>query len=142
MTAVAAKLDDFGSPAWIAVMVLAFIVWWPLGLAVLAYLAWSGRMNCWGRHGHRNWHDKMERMRDGARRWHSGHHMGPSSGNAAFDEYKADTLRRLEEEQKEFRSFLERLRMAKDRDEFDQFMRDRRSGGGAEAGDVAPQPQV
>ena len=48
----------------------------------------------------------------------------PSSGNAAFDEYKAETLRRLEEEQKEFRSFLDRLRMSKDRAEFDQFMAD------------------
>jgi hypothetical protein len=137
MAAVAARLDDFGTPAWIAVMVLAFIVWWPLGLAILAYLAWSGRMGCWGRRGHSRWHDKMERMREGARHWHGGAPWSQSSGNAAFDEYKAETLKRLEEEQKEFRSFLERLRMAKDREEFDQFMRDRRSGGG----EPAPQPQ-
>jgi hypothetical protein len=38
-----------------------------------------------------------------------------------------ETLRRLEEEQKEFRDFLERLRHAKDKAEFDQFMADRRS---------------
>src|SRR5690606_33693305 len=43
----AAKLDDIGKPAWIGLMVLAFIVFWPLGLAVLAYLIWSGRMACW-----------------------------------------------------------------------------------------------
>ena len=53
--------------------------------------------------------------------------VGPSSGNHAFDEYKAETLRRLEEEQKEFGSFLERLRFAKDKAEFDQFMADRRN---------------
>jgi len=35
-------------------------------------------------------------------------------------------LRRLEEEQKDFSSFLERLRFAKDKAEFDQFMADRR----------------
>ena len=35
-----------------------------------------------------------------------------SSGNHAFDEYRADTLRRLEDEQKEFGAFLERLRFA------------------------------
>lgn len=50
-----------------------------------------------------------------------------SSGNHAFDEYKTETLRRLEEEQKEFGSFLERLRFAKDKAEFDQFMAERRS---------------
>jgi hypothetical protein len=46
----------------------------------------------------------------------------PTSGNRAFDEYRAETLRRLEEEQKEFGSFLDRLRFAKDKAEFDQFM--------------------
>ena len=48
-----------------------------------------------------------------------------SSGNTAFDEYREETLRRLEEEQKEFFEFLERLRHAKDKAEFDQFMEDR-----------------
>ena len=33
-----------------------------------------------------------------------------------------ETLRRLEEEQTEFREFLDRLRHAKDKEEFDQFM--------------------
>jgi hypothetical protein len=35
-------------------------------------------------------------------------------------------LRRLEEEQREFKEFLRRLRFAKDRAEFDQFMAERR----------------
>ena len=47
------------------------------------------------------------------------------TGNTAFDAYKADTLRRLEEEQNNFESFLDRLRDAKDKAEFDQFMDDR-----------------
>jgi hypothetical protein len=34
-------------------------------------------------------------------------------------------LRRLEQEQEQFESFLERLREAKDKAEFDQFMDDR-----------------
>jgi hypothetical protein len=50
-----------------------------------------------------------------------------SSGNAAFDDYRAETLKRLEEEQKEFTGFLDRLRRAKDQAEFDQFMADRRN---------------
>jgi len=48
-----------------------------------------------------------------------------SSGNSAFDAYKMETLRRLEEEQGNFEAFLERLREAKDKAEFDQFMDDR-----------------
>lgn len=44
------------------------------------------------------------------------------SGNNAFDAYKAETLERLEEEQRAFEEFLERLRDAKDKSEFDQFM--------------------
>lgn len=48
-----------------------------------------------------------------------------SSGNTAFDAYKSDTLRRLEEEQQNFEAFLTRLRDAKDKAEFDNFMDDR-----------------
>jgi hypothetical protein len=125
---IAAKLDDIGKPAWIGVTILGFMVWWPLGLATLAYLIGSGRMGC-GRHGNfgRWYRGGAEGFRDAANRWAGG---GPwrneSSGNRAFDEYRADTLRRLEEEQREFREFLDRLRLAKDKAEFDQFMAERR----------------
>ena len=50
MSEVVARIDDFGRPAWITLMVLGFIVFWPLGLGILAYMLWSGRMGC-GRHG-------------------------------------------------------------------------------------------
>ena len=66
---------------------------------------------------------RMDRVR-GGRDW-----FGPaSSGNHAFDDYRAETLKRLEEEQREFKDFLGRLRFAKDRAEFDQFMADRGKG--------------
>ncbi len=127
MTQVVATLDDYGRPAWIAVMVLSFILFWPLGLAVLAYMIWSGRMGC-GRHGEmtrwqRRMADKWDRKWE---HWGRGHGFH-SSGNSAFDEYREETLNRLEEEQREFREFLERLRKAKDKQEFDQFMAERRS---------------
>ena len=48
-----------------------------------------------------------------------------STGNTAFDAYKEDTLKRLEDEQSAFQSFLQRLREAKDKTEFDDFMNDR-----------------
>lgn len=59
---------------------------------------------------------RMDRMAHGA---------SATSGNSAFDAYKSETLRRLEEEQVAFESFLQRLRDAKDKQEFDAFMEDR-----------------
>jgi len=90
-------------------MVLGFIFVWPVGLALLFYMIWSKRMfsrSC---------------------RTSSVHHgfsaMRPS-GTTAFDAYKEDTLRRLEDEQSGFEDFLRRLRNAKDKAEFDEFMDD------------------
>lgn len=118
----AAKLDGYGKPAWIALTVLAFILFWPFGLVLLAYLIWSGRMGCWKGCGPGRWYGTREsRERGRGQYW-----KGESSGNAAFDEYREDTIRRLEEEQTEFETFLERLRHAKDKAEFDQFMDERR----------------
>jgi hypothetical protein len=131
---IVARLDDIPKPAWIALMVVGFIVFWPIGLGILAYLFWSGRMNC-SRNGHGRWHDerhadRKERFRETAHRWwHGAGREAPTSGNRAFDEYREETLRRLEDEQREFRDYLDRLRHAKDKAEFDQFVADRRRAG-------------
>jgi hypothetical protein len=127
------KLDELGKPAWIALMILGFAVWWPLGLATLAFIIGSGRMGC-SRYGSDRWQNKMERMRGKGEWW--GHQR--SSGNRAFDEYRTETLRRLEDEQREFREFLDRLRHAKDKVEFDQFMAERRN----RPPEQPPQPQA
>jgi len=118
------KVDGYGKPAWIALMILGFMVWWPLGLALLAFTIGSGRMGCGTKRGFGRWRDEGDALRSAFSRW-SG--AMPSSGNRAFDEYRMETLKRLEEEQKEFREFLERLRQAKDKAEFDAFMADRRT---------------
>ena len=99
-------LDKRGTPAWIAAMILGFILFWPIGLALLAYMIWSKRLTggCGQRHRVRGFR---------------------STGNSAFDSYKAETLRRLQDEQDAFEEFLKRLREAKDKAEFDQFMEDR-----------------
>ncbi len=128
-------------PAWIVLLVLGFIVWWPVGLAILAYTIWSKNMGCygserWGRKLQRM-EEKMGRVRERMERFGGPFGGPPSSGNHAFDEYRAETLRRLEEEQREFRDFLDRLRFAKDKSEFDQFMAERRNRPQPEA----PQPQ-
>ena len=48
--------------------------------------------------------------------------------HSAFDEYRASTLKALADDEREFQDYLERLRHAKDRSEFDQFMSDRKLG--------------
>lgn len=119
-----AWLDERGKGAWIGAMVVGFIFFWPIGLALLAYMIWSKRMfskSCTKRS-----------FRS------AGMAMRPT-GNSAFDSYKADTLARLEQEQEEFESFLERLREAKDKSEFDQFMDERaKAAKSDEADDAKP----
>ncbi|HMD62689.1 MAG TPA: DUF2852 domain-containing protein [Stellaceae bacterium] len=136
MHALVAQLDDIGKPAWIALTVVSFILFWPLGLLVLGFLIGSGRMACWAHGSSDRWQRRMERMQRrmermqaGAERWSGCDGYRASSGNRAFDEYRAETLRRLEEEQREFMAFLDRLRHAKDKAEFDQFMAERRPNG-------------
>jgi len=118
-------------PGWIILMVVGFVFWWPIGLAILAYIFWSRNMGC---HSSERWQRKMQRMeekmghmRDRMQGFGAPWGGPPSSGNHAFDEYRSETLRWLEEEQREFRDFLDRLRFAKDKAEFDQFMADRRN---------------
>lgn len=128
-----AWLDDRGRGAWIAAMVLGFIFVWPLGLALLVYMIWSKRMF--------NRSSCAERRARHFER-HMGSHWGHAamrpSGNAAFDAYKADMLRRLEDEQTAFEAFLQRLREAKDKSEFDSFMEDRaRAASAPPPADVA-----
>ncbi len=121
-------LDARGKGAWIAAMILAFVFVWPVGLFILGYMIWSKRMfGCrhdhhsrrfgpgFGREAREEFRARMGSLRSAAR----------PTGNAAFDSYKADTLRRLEDEQEAFETFLHRLREAKDKQEFDSFMEDR-----------------
>ena len=61
-----------------------------------------------------------------------GETMRPT-GNAAFDAYKADTIKRLQDEQAAFEAFLQRLREAKDKSEFDNFMEERARANAAAA---------
>lgn len=107
-------LDERGKPAWIAAMVLGFVLFWPVGLAILAYMIWSKRMfGC-------------------SKRTARASHFAASTGNSAFDAYREQTLKRLEDEHREFVDFLQKLREAKDKAEFDQFMQQR--GDKADAG--------
>ena len=113
-----AFLDARGRGAWIAAMVIGFIAVWPVGLALLAYMLIAGKFSGEG----------------ASRRPAMGVAMR-STGNRAFDAYREETLRRLQDEQAEFEAFLGRLREAKDKAEFDQFMADRGTRKTSDEGD-------
>jgi len=142
----------------IVLVILGFIWWWPVGLIILAVLIAKGRIGCWHHAqyagggsmgcwsgGMDRWENKMQRMQEKMDRVRAkmdqfGGAWGapPSSGNRAFDDYRRETINRLQDEQREFKEFLERLRLAKDREQFDQFMADRRN----RPNDPPPQPQT
>src|ERR1700729_2809261 len=132
----------------IILTVLGFLWWWPIGLLLLALFVSRGKFGCWrhlsyagdapmfiGDRGRDRWErkmtrlqEKMEMVRAKADRFRgAGDWFGPAtSGNHAFDDYRSETPKRLGEEQREFKDFLARLRFARDRSEFDQFMAERR----------------
>ena len=78
MTTMVTKLDDMGTPVWVALLVLSFVVFWPVGLAMLAFLVSSGRL---GSHRGGFCAGRMSRHRE---RWARPYWHG-DSGNSAFD---------------------------------------------------------
>jgi uncharacterized protein DUF2852 len=152
------RMDETGKAAWITAMVLGFVFFWPLGLAVLIFLLCSGRMGNWNcasgnTSWQRTWENNKDRMsgmhkdrserrrhRNAGRRHRGSRHDYQPSGNTAFDNYREDTLRRLEDEQSEFETFLDRLRQAKDKEEFDLFMTEHKETPPPAPEDSAPQP--
>ncbi len=135
-------------PINIAAMVIAFVVFFPLGLALLFWNIWSAK-NGYGPGNNPVFAGAGPNfaMWGGAQTGWSGteRDLARNSGNAVFEEYKKATLERLEEErrklvaeQQAFSDFLNDLRRAKDREEFERFMRDREARRADDARDVGP----
>ena len=125
-----AMLRPDWTPATIALMVLGFVVFWPLGLAMLAYILFGERLQGFKRDANR----KADGMFAGCRRAKSRYSTHFTTGNVAFDDWRTKELKRLDEERarleamrEEFEDYARELRRAKDQEEFDRFMADRRS---------------
>jgi hypothetical protein len=141
-------LWSISRPLLIAATIIGFIIWWPIGLALLFLSLWNRRFGRWafshqGGFGNGAASNRSYSWAGPWSSWKSRNGYGrgfqPSSGNQAFDEYREQTIRRLEEEQKDFAGFLDRLRFAKDKAEFDQFMSDRRQP--PKSSEPQPQPE-
>jgi len=134
----------------IVAMVLGFIVFWPIGLAILGFKMWQRKSGYGGdlqTVAAEKWQEARSAMARGpwagspaagswtSANWGARRGFGsPSTGNSAFDDWKASELARLEEERRklqdahnEFAAFVENVRRAKDREEFERFMSERRN---------------
>jgi hypothetical protein len=134
------------SPLTIGLMVLGFIVFWPIGLAVLGYILWGEKFGGSADKAQAYWHKGKSWCTSSSRQ--AGFGATRSSGNAAFDEYREEQLRRLEEERRRldeeidaFHAHMDNLRKAKDREEFDRFMGDRRGNRQGFGDDHRPSDQ-
>jgi len=115
----------------IVLMVLGFVVFWPLGLAMLAWIIWGDEIAARAERAKAQFSEHAEQWgADGFR---------DRTGNAAFDDYRVQELRRIEEERRklaamrtEFESFLAELRRVKDQEEFEGFMREFRNRTGSD----------
>jgi hypothetical protein len=123
-------------PLELVAMILGFVFFWPIGLAILVFKLCGGQFPRFaGPHG--GWSGWTDGPWGQANQtWSSSAWsgwQGSRSQNSAFDEYKRATLERLEaerrklaEEERAFADFLRELRSARDREEFDRFMQSRR----------------
>jgi hypothetical protein len=122
------------TPATIALMVLGFVVFWPLGLAMLGFILFGEKLRVFKRDANA----RADGFFSGLRRTKARYGSQFSTGNVAFDDWRKveldrldDERRRLDQMREEFDSYVRELRRAKDQEEFDRFMRERsnRSSG-------------
>ena len=101
----------------IPVSIVAMVQFGVLGLVLAAVLAWQWT-RVTGLHGDSgSLADIVQDVRPDSPTAEE-----KSSGNASFDAYRTALMERLEQEQESFEGFLTRLRAAKDKAEFDEFL--------------------
>ena len=93
-------LESIGKPVWLVLMILGFMWFWPIGLAIFVYLVWSYGSFTQGF----PWQFSF---------W--------TSGNSAFDNHYKEAIAALETEKKEFSDFVKEKLSEKDQAEFAEF---------------------
>ncbi|WP_084365910.1 DUF2852 domain-containing protein [Rhizobium sp. RU36D] len=133
------------TPATVVLMVLGFMVFWPLGLAMLAYILFGERFKGFKRDANQTADTIFAKCRGAGFR--SRPHF--STGNVAFDDWRKAELDRIEAERRkldemrdEFDGYMRELRRAKDQEEFDRFMRDRNAKRDQNNGSIEPYTQA
>jgi hypothetical protein len=95
--------------AWVAVWAIALLAW-PIAVVLGAFML-------------------IRAVTRGSLRFAEAPSLAQSGAlrNTAFDDYRCETMRSLDEERGRFQEFLDRLRRWKDKQEFDRFMAERRA---------------
>lgn len=127
-------------PFEVGAVVLGFFIFWPIGLVLLFLKLWGRSFGYSGdlfSFAAEQGTKVREAFGDVARETSRGGWAGPSfmrsTGNVAFDEWREGELARLEEErrklaeaERDFAEHIAELRRARDREEFNSFMRERK----------------
>ncbi len=122
-----------------------FLAFWPVGLVALFWKLKKGELwmgSAEGRAPWASWTGKSNSMKSEFKKWAGlSDTLRSDSGNQAFEDYKAAELakldemrRKLEDDQKAFAAFMERVRRAKDKEEFERFMAERNAPAAETAG--------
>jgi len=126
------------TPATVALMVGGFIVFWPLGLAMLAFILFGDRLRAFKQHAN----ERADTVFSACRSSRHRHGRPFTTGNMAFDDWRRAEMDRIEEERRkldemraDFDSYMRELRRARDQEEFDRFMRNRKT---PPANDITP----
>lgn len=106
-------LDDHGTGAWIIAIVAGFMVFPPIGLALLIWVGFAR---------------SLYRNRAG-REIEVPARTPAADANTAYDAHRAESLDQLDDEQSRFESFVDQVRTRRDRDDFDAYL-DARAGNG------------
>ena len=127
-------MNAFIRPAWtpvtIALMIIGFMVFWPLGLAMIAYIIWGDRLEQFKTDVNAATDRASNMFQRGNYRMGG---MTSRTGNVAFDDWREAELKRLHEQRLEldsmraqFDDYSRELRRAKDEEEFKLFMANRK----------------
>jgi ABC-type multidrug transport system fused ATPase/permease subunit len=110
----------FWAVAWVVVWAVVMLAW-PLAFLLAGVMLWRGLMR-------RSQHSVGPRAQPAGR--------NGAFRNSAFEDYRRETMMRLDEEHGKFREFLQRLRRSRDKQEFDAFMAGRRGRPAITQGDA------
>ncbi|CAN5411507.1 hypothetical protein BH10PSE7_BH10PSE7_34470 [soil metagenome] len=99
------------TPLGIVAVIAGFIVWWPLGLAAIAYILWGGSID-----------GLLDECIQKVRDVFAARPAAPFASSEPFEVYRDTTLGRLEAEQARRADYLRRLREASDRAAFDRIL--------------------
>lgn len=132
------------TPATVALTVAGFMIFWPLGLAMLAYVLFGDRFEGFKREANATVDGMFRSCRKSS--------SYSATGNVAFDEWREKEIERLNEERRkldelraDFEEELRELRRAKDQEDFDRFMAKRnasRETGVAKRGKSVPDTKI